>query len=72
MSTCRLAVSTKVSLKLEGVNTSAFLAAGVNGGGCSIGVTAGIHAWLSNEGWWMISSDLGMVDGLYCMVKLGG
>ena len=59
-----------VSVMLREEVTSAFLAARVDRGGCSIAGAQGVYLWISTDGSWSITSDLGRathgINALMC------
>ena len=55
----RVNVLVGVDVLLETGSTSAFIAARISAGGCSVGGASGIFFWISTTGKWEVTSDIG-------------
>lgn len=53
-----------VSILLEASNTSGFLATRVDRGGCGSSGANGVFFWISGEGKWEVTSDLGRTTSI--------
>lgn len=57
---CRVDVLVGVDVLLEPNSTSAFVAARISAGGCGVGGASGIFFWISVQGTWELTSDIGL------------
>ena len=66
LSPSRQTAHVSVSILLESSNSSAFLATRVSEGGCEVREATGVFFWISGEGEWKVTSDLGKEED--CLV----